>query len=105
VSPADNGKKKAAGGNEKSGGDVRCFKCGGMGHRFAECKNPTLTCFNFGRTGHHADEGSKDLTCYNFGQAGHISSECQKPKKAQSDGKGFAMINGIMVVINNWVWI
>jgi len=32
-----------------------------------------------------------DVVCVNCGEAGHISPLCQKPKKAQSSGKVFAL--------------
>ncbi|XP_050877856.1 uncharacterized protein LOC127081669 [Lathyrus oleraceus] len=41
-----------------------CFKCGKEGHRANECKNVTVTCFN-------------------YGNASHISTQCHKPKKTQ----------------------
>lgn len=37
------------------------------------------------------------LTCYNCGEPGHISTNCQKPKKAQSGGKVFAMFASLSV--------
>ena len=90
ASPTDKGKKKVIGGNwiKKSGGDVRCFECGGSGHHFGECKNPTLARFKYGKMGHRAYKCmSKDVVCYNCGESGHFSTICQKPKKVRSYGK------------------
>ena len=42
---------------------VKCFRCGKVRHRIAECRF------------------SVDLTCYNYGERGHISTKCQKPRK------------------------
>lgn len=90
--PVDKGEEKLRGGNEKSGGGVRCYRCGSSGHRIVECKNSILTCFKCGRTGHNAEEcRSKNVVCYNYGESGHISTKCQKAKKAQSGGNVFAL--------------
>jgi len=32
-------KKEFGGGSKPSGGEVKCFKCGGLGHYPNECKN------------------------------------------------------------------
>lgn len=65
--------EKSASGSGISGGGVsaplRCVKCGGLGHRAFECKNPSLTCFKCGKLEHHV-VGCNNiiLTCFNCGE-------------------------------------
>lgn len=67
-------------------------KCGESGHHAFECKNNVLRCFKCGKTSHHVVDCKIDgPICYNCGEIGHINTNCQKPKKAQSGGKVFAL--------------
>ena len=50
----------------------KCFRCGKFGHAISECKH-------------------KDVICFNCGEEAHLSNQCQKPKKAQTGGKVFAL--------------
>lgn len=68
----DKGKKKVTGESNPNGGEVRYYNCGGVEHRVADCKNPTMT-------------------CYKCGESSHISTKCSKPKKVRSDGKVLAL--------------
>ncbi|GAU38281.1 hypothetical protein TSUD_119620 [Trifolium subterraneum] len=60
----------------------RCFKCGGTGHKIAECKTEIQRCFRCGKPGHFANECKNAVTCFNCSEPGHISTQCDKPKKA-----------------------
>jgi hypothetical protein len=71
------------------GVELRCYKCGGARHRFADCKSTAITWFKCGKIGHRAFEcRSKEVICFNCGEAGHFSTKCPKTKKMKSDRKG-----------------
>ncbi|XP_058741205.1 uncharacterized protein LOC131613564 [Vicia villosa] len=94
--PADNGKQKVNEGKKTSGGGaptgIVCFKCGRPGHRSIICTGEMKRCFRCGKAGHEvADCTRKEVICFNCGEEGHISTQCQKPKKAQTGGKVFAL--------------
>ncbi|XP_050875582.1 uncharacterized protein LOC127079213 [Lathyrus oleraceus] len=100
--------QKEAGGKEKSGGrtlvSVRCFKCGEFGHRIFECKSTIVNCFKCGKPSHGVVEcKSNSLTCYNYGEHGHISTQCEKPKKAHSRGKVFALSGAETTTFDNLI--
>ena len=92
----DKGKlKKGTSDTVSSGGGVRppmkCYNCGGIGHRANECQSSELKCFKCRGTGHRATECEKEVVCFRCGEAGHISTYCQNPKKEQARGKVFAL--------------
>ncbi|XP_050890108.1 uncharacterized protein LOC127095468 [Lathyrus oleraceus] len=104
--PADKGKQKATGGKGTRGGNIfaflRCFSCGKMRHQENECKSYDHKCFKSGKPGHHIiDCKSNVMTCYNCGDLGHISTQFQKLKKAQSEGKFFALITHSFISLDS----
>ncbi|XP_039688634.1 zinc finger protein GIS2-like [Medicago truncatula] len=70
----DKGKKRESGGGSKASlEDVRCFKCGTLGHYANDSKNGDK-CFRCGQAGHKSADCKKEITCYNCGEKGHIST-------------------------------
>ncbi|XP_058733286.1 uncharacterized protein LOC131604888 [Vicia villosa] len=94
--PAGKGKQRAAPGQRTSGGGapapIMCFKCGKAGHKSTYYTDDVKKCFRCGKTGHMMFEcRHKEVVCFNCSEEGHIGSQCQKPKKAQTGGKVFAL--------------
>src|ERR1044072_6822594 len=79
--PYDRNNQKYGGWRNPSGGDsgssgssTKCYRCGDMGHRAAECKNDAKKCNHCGRIGHVAAECRfRRITCYNCGEEGQTS--------------------------------
>ncbi|MCI62090.1 cellular nucleic acid-binding protein, partial [Trifolium medium] len=78
---------ESSGGRKKGGGN--CYKCGGAGHKIAECPQKEDKCFRCGSFGHRADVCREKVVCFNCGEEGHKSPECKKPKRMI--GKVFAL--------------
>jgi len=94
--PADKGKQRVN--DEKrprkrdTPTEVVCFLCGEKGHKSNACSGDMKRCFHCGRKGHTVADCKHDgEVCFNCGKEGHISPQCQKPKKAQSSRKVFAL--------------
>ena len=52
--------------------------------------NPSLL---DGKNGHVVSKCKhKDVICFNCSEEGHIGSQCQKPKRAQTSGKVFTLV-------------
>lgn len=93
---ADKGKQRMNDGKISSRGgapiEVVCFRYGKLGHKSNAYGGDVKRCFRCGKLGHaNADYRHKSMICFNCGEEGHISSQCQKPKKAQTSGKVFAL--------------
>jgi hypothetical protein len=93
-------KQKFADKREQSGGGdsnpLRCFRCGEIGHRVAECQETTSKCFRCGKSGHMANEcRSSTVTCFRCGEPGHTRPQCGQSKKGpdatSTKGKVFAL--------------
>ena len=70
-----------------------CFKCGKPGHKSNVCTTEVKRCFCCGKNGHAVSECKhKDVICFNCREEGHIGSQFQKPKRAQTSGKVFALV-------------
>jgi len=74
-------KKEVGGGSKLNVAEVKCFKCGTLGHFANDCKKGD-SCYMCGQKCHKSYECKREITCYNCGEAGHLSSKCTKPKKA-----------------------
>lgn len=73
-------------------------------HCAPECKSTTMNCFKCGKPCHCvADCRSNNLTWFNCGERGHISTQCEKPKKAQSGGKVFALSGSEAIASDNLI--
>jgi len=47
---------KVFGGAKPSVEEVKCFKCGRLGHYANDCKGSSVTCYKCGKVGHHPFE-------------------------------------------------
>ena len=79
------------------GGDapagVICFKYGKPGQKSNVYTAEVKRCFHYGKTGHViSDCKHKEIICFNCAEEGHIGSQRQKPKKVQTSGKVFALV-------------
>ena len=70
-----------------------CFKCEKPGHKSNVCTTEVKRCFCCGKNGHVVSKCEhKNMVCFNCKEEGHIGSQCLKPKRAQSSGKVFALV-------------
>lgn len=81
---------KSASSNESK---TRCFNCGKVGHRSAECTQPqgSTACFLCGKEGHLSRDcpsappkppatDPASTKCFNCGELGHMSKDCAQEK-------------------------
>ena len=70
-----------------------CFKCGKPGHKSNMCIAEVKRCFRYCKNGYVVSERKhKDVICFNCSEERHIGSQCQKPKRAHTSGKVFALV-------------
>jgi len=94
--PADKGKQRVIDERRPRRKDVPaevvCYNCGEKGHKSNVCTGDVKRCFRCGKKGHAVAECIRgDVVCFNCNEEGHIGSQCKKPKKAQVNGKVFAL--------------
>jgi len=61
---------------------TKCFRCGGVGHMAAECKNAAKVkpCPLCASTDHDFRACPSKQICFNCGIPGHVSRDCQMPR-------------------------
>ncbi|EKJ77187.1 hypothetical protein NXS19_003837 [Fusarium pseudograminearum] len=75
-------------GDGQPGGDDKCFGCGEIGHRRAECPNPQeMACRYCKKEGHMRKDcpEAPPMVCENCGEEGHFRKHCEKPRKINRD--------------------
>jgi len=94
--PADKGNQRLNDGRrprrKDTPAEIVCYKCSGKGHKSNACPKDEKRCLRCGKKGHTITDCKRgDMVCFNCDEEGHISSQCKKPKKAQANGKVFAL--------------
>jgi len=78
-------------GKKDTTAEIVCYTCGEKGHKSNVCTGDLKRCFRCGKKGHTVTECKyNDVVCFNCNE-GHIGSQCKKPKKAQTNGRVFAL--------------